>query len=113
LRFAGGTIGDDATRDSSARADLASELDELLSRRVASEFCVQTVAGVVVGELSGYRELPLCDEFGLDGGLDEANGSLKYMSTRGGVDCLVTQVTFVLSLPFAEGPSEVRAVLQG
>jgi len=76
----GGTVGDDATRERSARADLASEMELLLSRRVASEFCVHTVAGVVVGELSGYLELPLCAEFGLEGGLDEASGSLKYMS---------------------------------
>lgn len=52
-----GTIGDEATRERIARADLASPVDELLSRRVAREFCVQTVAGVVVGDDSGYREL--------------------------------------------------------
>ena len=73
-------MGDEATRERSARADLASDTELLLSRRVASEFCVQTVAGVVVGELSGYRELPLCAELGLEGGLDDASGSLKYMS---------------------------------
>lgn len=73
-----GTMGDDATRDSRARADFASEVELLESRRVASEFCVQTDGAVVVGELSGYREL--CDECGLDGGLEEASGNRKYIA---------------------------------
>ncbi len=49
----GGTIGDDATLERSARAVLASEVELLESRRVADEFCVLTDGRVVVGELRG------------------------------------------------------------
>lgn len=73
-----GTMGDEATRDSRARADFVSEVELLESRRVAREFCVQTDGAVVVGELSGYREL--CAECGLDGGLEEASGNRKYIA---------------------------------
>lgn len=47
-------MGEEATRESKARADLPSEgLEELLSLRVARDVSVHTVAGVVVGDESG------------------------------------------------------------
>lgn len=83
-----GTTGEEATLDNRARAVFASE--EWLSRLVAEEFCVQTVACGVGGELNGYRAELLCADDGLGNGLGLVDsGSLKYMvSSIGMVEVL-------------------------